>query len=89
MSNVKAFELYKAYVSEEILNKWNNIVSVWNVPKNPPDGGRVVDEIKEPVEVTALDEQQEQSGLKRKLTKITYGKEQEGWVLSDALTAKT
>ena len=89
MTKTKTFEPYQAYVSEETLTKWNSIISVWNVPKSPPEGARVVGEIKEPIEVTVVDEQQEKSGLKRKLSKIRYGKEREGWVLSDALTAKT
>jgi len=47
-----------------------------------------VDEIKEPVEISVVEEQREAYGLKRKLAKIEYGKGREGWVLSDAFTVR-
>ena len=88
MNKVEKFEPYQASVSKETLIQWNGIVSVWNTPKSPLEGAKVVDEIRKPVEVTVVEEQQETYGLKRKQAKIEYGEGREGWVLSDALTVK-
>jgi uncharacterized protein YgiM (DUF1202 family) len=52
------------------------------------EGAEVVDEIKEPVEVTVVEEQKDMYGSKSQRAKITYGEGREGWVLSDALTVR-
>jgi len=84
MNDLKKFQPYQAFVSQETLWTWN-LVSVWNSPKSPSEGAKVIDEIRQPIEVTVVEEQQETYGLKRKLAKIAYaGKE--GWVPSEALT---
>jgi len=52
VNKVETFEPYQTSVSEETLSKWNGIVRVWSEPKSAVEGAEVVDEIKEPVEVT-------------------------------------
>jgi len=86
VNKVENFEPYQASISKQTLIEWNGIVSVWNSPKSPLEGAKVVDEIREPAEVMVVEEQQETYGLKRKRAKIKYGEGREGWVLSDALT---
>ena len=88
MNKTEKVEPYQAYVSEETLSKWSGIVSVWSAPKSPVEGAKVIDEIKEPVEVTVVDEQGDVWGSKARLAKIKYGEGREGWVLLDALTVK-
>jgi len=86
MNKTGKVEAYQASVSEEILKKWNGVVRVWNEPKSAVEGATVVDEIKEPVEVTVVEEQKDMYGSKAQRAKINYGKGREGWVLFDALT---
>lgn len=88
MNESERFEPYQAYISEETLNKWNKIVTVWSQPTSPIEGARVVDEIKQPLEVTVVEEQLETYGLRRKRAKIRYDEGREGWVLAEALTVK-
>ena len=88
MNKVEKFEPYQASVSKEILSKWNGIVRVWSEPKSAVEGAEVIDEIKEPVEVTVVEEQKDMYGSKAQRAKIKYGEGREGWVLSDALTVR-
>lgn len=86
MTKIKSFKTYDASVSQDTLQKWKDIVSVWSKPKGPREGGTVIDEIKEPMNVTVLDEQSVVWGSEKRLSKIKYGDGHEGWVLSEALT---
>jgi len=88
VNKVEKIEPYQASVSEETLSKWSGIVRVWSEPKSAVEGAEVVDEIKEPVEVTVVEEQKDMYGSKAQRAKITYAEGREGWVLSDALTAR-
>jgi len=88
VNKVEKFEPYQASVSKEILSKWNGIVRVWSEPKSAVEGAEVIDEIKEPVEVTVVEEQKDMYGSKAQRAKIKYGEGREGWVLSDALTVR-
>ena len=88
MNKAEEVEPYQASVSKEILSKWNGIVRVWSEPKSAVEGAEVIDEIKEPVEVTVVEEQKDMYGSKAQRAKIKYGEGREGWVLSDALTVR-
>lgn len=88
MNKTEKIEPYQAYVSEEIISKWSGIVRVWSEPKSAVEGATVVDEIKEPVEVTVVEEQKDTYGHKAQRAKIKYGEGREGWVLSDALAVR-
>jgi len=88
VDKVEKVEPYKASVSPEILHKWNGIVRVWSEPKSAVEGAEVVDEIREPVEVTVLEEQKDMYGSKAQRARIRYGEGREGWVLADALLSK-
>lgn len=87
MNRIDRIESYQAFVSEEILSKWSGIVRVWSEPKSAVDGATVLDEIREPIEVTVVEEQKDMYGSKMQRARIRYGEGREGWVLSQALTA--
>jgi len=88
MNKIEKVEPYKAWVSKEILSRWNDVVRVWSKPKSAVEGAEVVDEIKQPTEVTVVEEQKDMYGSKAQRARITYGEGREGWVLSDALAVK-
>jgi predicted transcriptional regulator len=88
MSKTEKFEPYQASVSEEILSKWNGTVRVWSEPKSAVEGATVVDEIREPVEVTVVEEQKDMYGSKVQRAKIKYSEGREGWVLADAIVSR-
>lgn len=85
MNKPERVEPYQACVSKEIPNKWNGIVRVWNEPQSAVEEATVVDEVKEPIEVTVVEEQKDMYGSKAQRAKIKYGAGREGWVLYDAL----
>lgn len=85
MNKIEKVEPYKAMVSEEILGKWNGIVRVWSEPMSAVEGSQVVDEIKEPLEVTVIEEQKDIYGSLSQRARIRYGDNKEGWVLWDVL----
>lgn len=85
MNNIEKVEPYTAMVSEEILGKWNGIIRVWSEPMSAVEGSQVVDEIKEPLEVTVFEEQKDIYGSLSQRARIRYGDSKEGWVLWDVL----
>jgi hypothetical protein len=88
VNRIEKVEPYKAWVSGEILDKWNGVVRVWSEPRSAVDGAEVVDEIKKPTEVRVVEEQKDMYGSLAQRFRIRYGKSQEGWVLFDALAIK-
>jgi hypothetical protein len=88
MRVIEKVQPYNASVSRETLNEWNGLVRVWNEPKSVIEGAEVIDEIKEPVEVTVLEEQKGIFGPRPQKTKIIYGTGKEGWVFFDALDVR-
>ena len=88
MNKIEKVEHYKAWVSKEILSRWNGVVRVWSDPESAVEGAEVVDEIKKPTEVTVVEEQKDMYGSKAQRARITYSEGREGWVLSDALAVK-
>jgi hypothetical protein len=85
MNSIKSVEPYKAFVTKEILKKWNGVVRVWSEPKSAVEGSEVVDEITKPIEVTVIEEQKDMYGSLAQRAKIKYGEGKEGWVLYHAL----
>jgi len=79
-------EPYKAYISSEVISKWNGVVRVWSDPKSSVEGARIVDELTRPVEVTVVEEQKDMYGSLSQRARIRYGEGKEGWVLYDALS---
>ncbi|MFH1087349.1 MAG: hypothetical protein V1737_02030 [Chloroflexota bacterium] len=88
MAQAAKFKPYKATVSEETLERWSGVVRVWNEPKSAVDGGEVVDQIKEPIAVTVVEEQLDMYGSKPQRARIEYGQDKQGWVIYEALVKK-
>ncbi|MFQ5933899.1 MAG: hypothetical protein ACE5KI_04590 [Dehalococcoidia bacterium] len=88
MNKIEQVEAYKATISEDVLKKWNGIVRVWSEPKSAVEGSQVLDEIKDPVGVTVVEEQKDIYGSLAQRAKIQYGDGKEGWVLYDAIEVK-
>jgi len=88
VNRIEKVEPYRASISPEILNKWNGIVRVWSEPKSAVEGAEVVDEIREPIEVTVVEEQKDMYGSRAQRARIRYGEGSEGWVLYEALVSK-
>ncbi|MFQ5872587.1 MAG: hypothetical protein ACE5JL_02135 [Dehalococcoidia bacterium] len=88
MEKMEKVEAYKATINEEVLGKWNGVVRVWSEPKSAVEGSQVLDEIKEPIEVTVVEEQKDIYGSLAQRARIQYGDGHEGWVLYDALVVK-
>jgi len=88
MYTVEKVQPYQASISRETLNQWNGIVRVWNEPMSLFEGAEIIDEIKEPVEVTVVEEQKGRLGSKAQRAKIIYGPSKEGWVFFDVLNVK-
>jgi uncharacterized protein with PIN domain len=84
MNKTIKIEPYSTLVSKEFFSKLSRILYVWSDPKSAVDGARVVDEIKEPIEVTVL-ELQKDIYFRPQRAKIRYGGGREGWVLYEAL----
>ncbi len=88
MNAIVEVQPYRATLSTDTLSKWNGVVRVWSEPTNILQGAKVVDEIKEPMPVTALEEQKDIFGALTQRVKIKYGKGREGWVIYEAIVLK-
>ena len=88
MNKVEKVEPYIASINKEILKKWNGVVRIWSEPMSAVEGSQVVDEIKDPMEVTVFEEQKDIYGSLSQRAHIRYGSKKEGWLLWDAITSK-
>ena len=88
MAKIEKVEPYQALVSHETIDKWNGVIRVWSEPKSAVEGAEVVDEIREPVEVTVVEEQKEMFSAQPQRAKIEYAGGRGGWVLYYALALK-
>lgn len=85
MHTIEKVKPYQASISQETLSQWNGVVRVWNEPKSLVEGAEVIDEIREPVKVTVVEEQKGILGSNAQRAKIIYGSNKEGWVFFDVL----
>jgi hypothetical protein len=88
MNQIESVNPYKASIGKDIISKWNGVIRVWSEPQSIVEGARVVDEIRQPVEVTVVEEQKDMYGSLSQRARINYGEGKEGWVLYDALVIK-
>ena len=80
-------EPYEAKISEEILERWNNCIRVWDKPESAVAGADVLDMITQPAKVTVTEVQKDMMyATTPQRYKITYGDKQ-GWVLADMVAA--
>jgi hypothetical protein len=72
---------YKAMITQEILDRYDGVVRVWDTPRSAIDGGQVVDKITQPAEVVVCEEEKDIYGSLPQRAKVRYGDGKEGWVL--------
>jgi hypothetical protein len=72
---------YKAIITQEILERYDGVVRVWDSPRSAIDGGQVVDKITQPTEVVVSEEERDLYGSLPQRAKVHYGDGKTGWVL--------
>jgi hypothetical protein len=72
---------YRAMITQEILDRYDGVVRVWDTPRSAIDGGRVVDKLTQPTEVVVCEEEKDLYGSLPQRAKVRYGDGKEGWVL--------
>ncbi len=88
MAKIEEVEPYQALVSQETIARWNGVVRVWSDPKSAVEGSEVVDQLREPTELTVVEEQREMFSGQPQRARVQYGEGREGWVLYEALVVK-
>jgi hypothetical protein len=76
---------YKAKITQEILDKWNGFVRVWNEPMSAVEGAEIVAEITEPTEVTVTEEQKDIYGSTSQRARVTLPDGRQGWVIFEMI----
>lgn len=81
LEKIERVQEYQAMITQEILERYDGVVRVWNSPRSAIDGGQVVDKIIQPTEVIVYEEEKDIYGSLPQRAKIRYGDGKEGWVL--------
>ena len=85
MDKIERVQEYRAVITQEILERYDGTVRVWDTPRSAIDGGQVVDKITQPTEVVVSEEEKDIYGSLPQRAKIHYGGDKEGWVLYQML----
>ena len=88
MDKIAPVQEYTAVITQEILDRYDGMVRVWDTPRSAIDGGQVVDKITQPTDVVVSQEERDIYGSLPQRAKVHYGDGKEGWVLYQML-AKT
>jgi hypothetical protein len=86
LENIERVQEYTALISQEILDRYDGVVRVWDSPRSVIDGGQVVDKITQPLEVVVHEEEKDIYGSLPQRARIRYGDGKEGWVLYQMIT---
>ena len=86
MEKVERVEEYAALITQEVLERYDGVVRVWDTPRSAIDGGQVMDKISQPTEVVVTEEEKDLYGSLPQRAKVRYGDGREGWVLYQMLT---
>jgi hypothetical protein len=81
MEKIEPVQAYKAMITQEILERYDGVVRVWDTPHSAIDGGQVVDKLTQPTEVVVSEEEKDIYGSLPQRVKVRYGDGKEGWVL--------
>jgi hypothetical protein len=81
MEKIEPVQAYKAMITQEILERYDGVVRVWDTPRSAIDGGQVVDKLTQPTEVVISEEEKDIYGSLPQRVKVRYGDGKEGWVL--------
>jgi hypothetical protein len=85
MEKIEPVQAYAAMITQEILDRYDGVVRVWDTPRSAIDGGQVMDKISQPTEVVVTEEEKDLYGSLPQRTKVRYGDGKEGWVLYQML----
>jgi hypothetical protein len=81
MEKIAPVQAYRALITQEILDRYDGVVRVWDTPRSAIDGGQVLDRISQPTEVVVSEEEKDLYGSLPQRAKVRYGDGKEGWVL--------
>jgi hypothetical protein len=81
MEKIEPVHAYKAMITQEILERYDGVVRVWDTPRSAIDGGQVVDKLTQPTEVVVSEEEKDIYGSLPQRVRVRYGDGQDGWVL--------
>jgi hypothetical protein len=85
MEKIERVQEYRAMITQEILDRYGEVVRVWDTPRSAIDGGYVVDRITQPTEILVLEEEKDIYGSLPQRAKVRYAGDKEGWVLYQML----
>jgi hypothetical protein len=85
MEKIERVQEYRAMITQEILDRYGEVVRVWDTPRSAIDGGHVVDRITQPTEILVLEEEKDIYGSLPQRAKVRYAGDKEGWVLYQML----
>jgi hypothetical protein len=86
MEKIEQVEEYKAMITQEILERYDKVIRVWDSPRSAIDGGQVIDKITQPTEVVVSEEEKDIYGSLPQRAKVRYGDDKTGWVLFQMIT---
>jgi hypothetical protein len=81
LENIEPVQEYRAKITQDILDRYDGVVRVWDTPRSAIDGGQVVDKLTQPTEVVVHEEEKDIYGSLPQRARISYGDGREGWVL--------
>jgi hypothetical protein len=81
MEKIEPVQAYKAMITQEILERYDGVVRVWDTPRSAIDGGEVVDKLTQPTEVVVSEEEKDIYGSLPQRVRVRYGDGKDGWVL--------
>jgi hypothetical protein len=85
MEKIEPVQAYAAMITQEILDRYDGVVRVWDTPRSAIDGGQVMDKISQPTEVVVTEEEKDLYGSLPQRAKVRYGDGKEGWILYQML----
>jgi hypothetical protein len=88
MEKIEPVQEYRALITQEILDRYDGVVRVWDTPRSAIDGGQVLDKINQPLEVVVSAEEKDLYGSLPQRAKVRYGDGKEGWVLYQMLAKR-
>jgi hypothetical protein len=86
MEKIEQVAEYKAMITQEILERYDRVVRVWDSPRSAIDGGQVIDKITQPTEVVVSEKEKDLYGSLPQRAKVRYGGDKTGWVLYQMIT---
>ena len=86
LEKIEPVQEYTAAITQEILERYDGVVRIWDTPRSAIDGGQVIDKITQPTEVVVSEEEKDIYGSLPQRAKVRYGDGKIGWVLYQMIT---